>query len=85
MLQHGNAAAMRPERVVVMGAGGFVGNAIAARLERDDLPVLRLGRSEVDLLASGAAERLRRLLRRTDVLVAASALAPCRTRRNAAR
>ena len=78
MLQHGNAAAMRPERVVVMGAGGFVGNAIATRLERDDLPVLRLGRSEVDLLASGAAERLRRLLRRTDVLVAASALAPCR-------
>jgi hypothetical protein len=24
-----------------MGAGGFVGNAIATRLERDDLPVLR--------------------------------------------
>jgi nucleoside-diphosphate-sugar epimerase len=79
MLQHGNATPTPPERVVVMGAGGFVGNAIATRLERDNLPILRLGRSEVDLLAPDAPEHLRRLLRPTDVLVAASALAPCRT------
>jgi UDP-glucose 4-epimerase len=79
MLQHGNSTPTPPERVVVMGAGGFVGNAIATRFERDNLSVLRLGRSEVDLLAPDAAERLRRLLRPTDVLVAASALAPCRT------
>jgi UDP-glucose 4-epimerase len=79
MLQHGNSAPAPPERVVVMGAGGFVGNAIATRLARDGVPILRLGRSEIDLLASGAAERLRRLLRPGDVLVAASALAPCRT------
>ncbi|MBV8121665.1 MAG: NAD(P)-dependent oxidoreductase [Alphaproteobacteria bacterium] len=79
MLRHGNAAPTRPERVVVMGAGGFVGNAIAARLERDGATVMRLGRREVDLLTTGAAERLLGLLRAGDVLVAASALAPCRT------
>ena len=79
MLQHGNAAPTPPERVVVMGAGGFVGNAIATRLERDHLSVLRVGRHDVDLLASWAAERLRGLLRPGDVVVAASALAPCRT------
>jgi UDP-glucose 4-epimerase len=79
MLQHGNATPTRPQRVVVMGAGGFVGNAIATRLERDDVPVLRLGRHDVDLLALGAGERLREQLRVGDVLVAASGLAPCRT------
>jgi UDP-glucose 4-epimerase len=79
MLRHGNAASTRPERVVVMGAGGFVGNAIAVRLERDGVTVLRLGRGQVDLLVAGAAERLAALLRAGDVLVAASAMAPCRT------
>ena len=79
MLQHGNAVPTPPERVVVIGAGGFVGNAIATRLEHDNVSVLRLGRHDVDLLTAGAAERLRGLLYPSDVLVAASALAPCRT------
>jgi UDP-glucose 4-epimerase len=79
MLDHGNTAPTRPERVVVMGAGGFVGSAIARRLESDGVLVLRLGRHDVDLLATAAAERLRGLLRPGDVLVAAAALAPCRT------
>ncbi|HEY2538970.1 MAG TPA: SDR family oxidoreductase [Stellaceae bacterium] len=79
MLEHGNSTPVRPVRVVVMGAGGFVGNAIATRLERDNVPVLRLGRHDVDLLAADAGTRLRERLRAGDVLVAASALAPCRT------
>ena len=79
MLSHGNAAPAPPPRVVVMGAGGFVGNAIAARLERDRVPVLRLGRDDIDLLAPDAAGRLTERLQADDVLVAVSALAPCRT------
>jgi UDP-glucose 4-epimerase len=79
MLEHGNLAPTRPERVIVMGAGGFVGNAIATRLERDKVRVRRLRRHDVDLLAPGAGERLRQMLRTGDVLVAASAIAPCRT------
>jgi len=78
MLMHGNDRAAAPSRVVVMGAGGFVGNAIAARLERDGVPVLRLTRREVDLLASDGADQLAALLRPEDVLVGVSALAPCR-------
>jgi UDP-glucose 4-epimerase len=78
-LQHGHAAPTPPQRVVVMGAGGFVGNAIAARLERDNVSVLRLGRHEVDLLAPRAGEQLRERLQAGDVLVAVSAMAPCRT------
>ena len=32
MLEHGNKTPVVPERVVVMGAGGFVGGAIIAAL-----------------------------------------------------
>jgi UDP-glucose 4-epimerase len=79
MLRHGNSAPTPPERVVVIGAGGFVGGAIAARFEQNAVPVLSLGRREIDLLAADARDRLGGLLRAGDVLVAASAIAPCRT------
>jgi len=62
-----------------MGARGFVGHAIAGRLERDRIPVLRLGRGEADLLAPDGSDRLAERLRPDDVLVAVSALAPCRS------
>jgi UDP-glucose 4-epimerase len=78
MLNHRNDRPVAPSRVVVMGAGGFVGNAIATRLERDRVAVLRLTRREVDLLPPGGADQLAALLRPEDVLVAVSALAPCR-------
>ncbi len=78
MLTHLNAAPSVPRRVVVMGAAGFVGGAITARLLRDRVPVLALGRSDVDLLASGAGERLAALLRPEDAFVAVSARAPCK-------
>ena len=61
-----------------MGAGGFVGNSIACRLERDRVLVLRLTRRDVDLLAADGVDRLAARLRPGDVLVAVSALAPCR-------
>ena len=79
MLRHGNPTPAPPARVVVMGAGGFVGGAIAARLERDRIPVVRLGRRDVDLLAPDGADRLAAQLCPEDVLVATSALAPCRS------
>ena len=78
MLEHLNPAPRPPARVVVMGAGGFVGGALAARLARDAIPVLALGRQDVDLLAAGASERLAAMLRADDAFVAVSALAPCK-------
>lgn len=78
MREHGNDCPVVPERVVVMGAGGFVGNAIACRLERDGILISRLTRREVNLLAADGPNRLAARLRPGDVLVAVSALAPCR-------
>lgn len=78
MLEHLHTEPHKPARVVVAGAAGFVGSAIAARLERDGVPVLRLTRREVDLLAPDASARLAALLRPGDVFVAAAARAPCK-------
>ena len=44
MLQHLNAIPAAPRRVVVLGASGFVGGAIAALLEARKVAALRLGR-----------------------------------------
>ncbi|MGE4527379.1 MAG: NAD-dependent epimerase/dehydratase family protein [Rhodospirillaceae bacterium] len=79
MLAHLNATPVKPSRAVVIGASGFVGGAVAARLETAGVPVLRIGSKEVDLLAADAAERLGALLREGDAVVAVSAIAPCKT------
>lgn len=79
MLRHLDSEPRPPRRVVVIGAGGFVGGAVLARLRRDGLTVLGLARRDVDLLAPDAAERLAGLLRNGDCVVAAAALAPCKS------
>jgi len=61
-----------------MGAGGFIGSAIADSLQRDGTSVLRVTRNDIDLLASGASLQLEKLLRTDDVFIAASAMAPCK-------
>jgi len=76
MLEHLNAAPVPPKRVVVLGAGGFVGGAVHGRLARDGVPVLALTRGEVDLLAPDAAGRLAGFLLPDDAFVAVSARAP---------
>jgi len=68
----------RPKRVVITGAGGFVGAAIAQRLERDGVPVLRLTREHLDLTGADAEATLVALLKSGDVFVAAAARAPCK-------
>ena len=79
MLEHLNAGPSRPARVVIIGAGGFVGGAIRQALEAADTDVLALTRKELDLLASDAPGRLGGMLRATDSVVMVSALAPART------
>jgi nucleoside-diphosphate-sugar epimerase len=81
MLEHRNATPQAPSRVVVIGAKGFVGGAVVARLAKERIPTLALSRGEVDLLHPGAAEKLVGLLRPTDSVVAVSALAPVKNTR----
>lgn len=78
MLQHLHAQPQAPARVVVIGAAGFVGGAVTRRLAEENIPTLAIGRGEVDLLAPGAAARLKTQLRPGDAVVAAAAIAPCK-------
>src|SRR5262252_6575632 len=78
MLRHEHGNPRHPERVVILGAGGFIAGAILARVAAEGIQTLALGRPKLDLLASDAATRLADTLRPEDVLVFASAMAPCR-------
>ena len=81
MLEQLSPVRKPPSRVVVLGAGGFVGGAISARLTAEKVPLLALTRKELDLLKPDASATLQRSLRADDSVVFVSALAP--TRNNA--
>lgn len=76
MLNHLTTAPQAPERVVVIGAGGFVGGAIAHQLKQANIQTLALSRADVDLLSDDAANALAARLRPTDAVVAVAAIAP---------
>ena len=79
MLEHLNAEAVRPARVVIIGAGGFVGGAIKGKLDSAGIDVLALTRKQLDLLGDGAARCLAEMLRPTDSVVMVSAIAPAKS------
>lgn len=79
MLRHLNSSPQTPQRVVVLGAGGFVGSTLVERLRASNVPVLAVARGDVDLTAPDAASRLAAMLRPGDAVVAASAKSPCKT------
>ena len=78
MLEHTLSAAADPARVVVLGAGGFVGGATTNLLKKAGIPVLALGRNEIDLLSEDAPSALAAMLAPDDSLVVVSARAPCK-------
>lgn len=78
MLNHIHDKAIKPKRVVILGAKGFVGSTTVKRLKAADIEVLAIGREDIDLAAPHAAEQLLKQLRSDDVLVVISAKAPCK-------
>ncbi|NNF79986.1 MAG: NAD-dependent epimerase/dehydratase family protein [Rhizobiales bacterium] len=76
MLEHLNSSPQNPERVVVIGAGGFVGGAIMKRLGAEGVQTLGLTRKDVDLMSADAGAKLAGYLKPSDAVVAVSAIAP---------
>tara|TARA_A100001037_G_C15084405_1_gene605917 strand:- start:350 stop:1234 length:885 start_codon:yes stop_codon:yes gene_type:complete len=77
VLEHGSDLE-KPQRVVVLGAGGFVGSEAVPAMERADISVRGLARADIDLMEPEAAARLSDILEPGNSLVVISANAPCR-------
>jgi nucleoside-diphosphate-sugar epimerase len=78
MLEHLNPKPRKPARVVIIGAGGFVGGAIDRKLRAERIDTLPLTRKELDLLSDGAAAKLTQQLQPMDSVVMVSAIAPAK-------
>jgi len=78
MVKHNTSKKIIPERVVVMGAGGFIGASLVKDLESNKIPFLALTSEKLNLLDSDAAIRLAEILNPEDTLVMVSAIAPCK-------
>lgn len=79
MLKHYLPSPISPDRVVIVGAGGFVGKTAANRLLARGVPVVGITRQDIDLLSGDAAEQLASILRQSDTLVMIAAQAPTKT------
>lgn len=79
MLVHENSSPTKPSRVVIIGAGGFVGGTIKQHLESEAIPTLPVTRKEIDLLDDDAPNKLNRWIEPSDSVVFVSAIAPAKT------
>lgn len=76
MVTHQNRKSQKPDRVVVVGARGFIGAAIRRRLGAEDVNTLALTSSDVDLTAPVAVEKLTASLGPADSVVMLAGLTP---------
>ncbi|MCX7170348.1 MAG: NAD(P)-dependent oxidoreductase [Proteobacteria bacterium] len=76
MLKHHFRSPTSASRVVIVGAGGFVGKAATNGLLAYGIQALGLARQDIDLLSDDAAKRLASKLHKTDTLVMIAAQAP---------
>jgi UDP-glucose 4-epimerase len=78
MLRHLNSVPLLPRRIVIVGAGGFVGAALLRRLAQRGASVAGITRRDLDLLAPDSTKALADMLLPDDAFVAVAARAPCR-------
>lgn len=76
MLNHLNERPINPARVVILGARGFIGRALAEALQRARITSLPVGSVDLDLAAENAGDRLAAMLQPSDAIVLLSALTP---------
>lgn len=76
MLKHNNTTASAPERVVILGGSGFVGQALKSYLLSQNIEVLSVSSSDVDLSDSASVSTLQGMLNPEDCLIILSALTP---------
>jgi UDP-glucose 4-epimerase len=78
MLENLNATATKPQRVVIIGAGGFVGSTTAKNLQAKGIETVNITRQQLDLLQPNAQHTLAEFIQQGDALLVISAIAPCK-------
>jgi UDP-glucose 4-epimerase len=76
MLSHGSADSVKPTRVLVLGAAGFLAQRLAHHFQGRPIECRPVGSREVDLTERYAVEKLRGIIRAGDSMVVTSALTP---------
>jgi len=76
MIAHQNLAPKNPERVVLLGARGFIGAAIRRELDVRRIPCLALTSADLNLAETPAEDKLALALKATDAVVMLAALTP---------
>jgi len=76
MLTHGNPKAVRPPRVVILGAKGFLATHLRVRLEKEGIPCRCVGSAELDLTQKDSAAALSEVFNTDDTVVMMSVLTP---------
>jgi len=78
MLQHLNQVATKPQRVIIVGAKGFVGSTTLNNLQSKGIATVGITRQEIDLLKPNAQHALAEFVQPNDALVMIAAIAPCK-------
>lgn len=76
MLQHHHATPTKPERVLILGASGFVARDLARNLSEEKIEYRAIASSEIDLLQPQSVKQLQSAIRAGDALVLTSGLTP---------
>lgn len=76
MLSHQNPIQKNPDRVVILGAHGFIARHLRDWCSANGIDCLCIGSSDIDLSEVGNAPRLTSLLRAGDAVVMTSILTP---------
>jgi nucleoside-diphosphate-sugar epimerase len=80
MITHQTPTPRKPERVVLLGARGFIGMAIRKELDARRIPFLPLASADINLAETSAVDKLAAALKATDAVVMLAALTPDRGR-----
>lgn len=69
---------IKPKRVVIFGANGFVGSSIANDLQTNGIKIFKVTKDKYDLLKQENVKKIRKLLKNDDSIIFVSAIAPCK-------
>jgi UDP-glucose 4-epimerase len=75
-LRHHHLAAINPQRVVILGASGFIARDLVRTLTVEQIEHRAIGSTEIDLLKPESVAQLQAAVREDDALVITSGLTP---------